>query len=537
MRKFCLPLLLAFFGLAIHDVHSQVSEPPVPTLESPYNTILVHLYYLQPDSYQPSVAAKTIYQVQDSLEAQELAIELKQVFDGNGLYVRLNLLPQSADYLDSVTQKPYYTPFPDQLPDVYLEKKAGKWYYSDQTVQAIPRLYKKLYPFGTDLLIKSFPRNEKSRFLGLATWQWVGLGILLIIAWLCQLILSRLLRPVIRLLAKSRFSTPLEDKSMLWKVARMASFCVLLYLIVSLLPLIQLPVLINVFLIKGIDIAWVIFGVMLALSVIDVVMKYAARYAESTTQKLDEQLIPILRRMLQVMAVIAGAIYILQLLDVNVTALIAGVSIGGLALALAAQDTVKNLIGSAMIFFDKPFQIGDWIVAGSNEGEVIEVGFRSTKIQSIDSSIISVPNNDIASSAVKNMGVRRYRLMQLTLGVTYDTPPLLIEKFVEGLRQLINTHPKTKKDNYLVHFNNFGDSALEIYFRTHMIIQSFAEEMQVKEELAFGILRLAESLGVRFAYPTQTLFIEEMPGSGSTTPKYETDEKVLDDKIERFFEK
>ncbi len=324
---------------------------------------------------------------------------------------------------------------------------------------------------------------------------------------------------------------------MLWKVAQLASFVVLIWLLKSALPLLQLSVKTNAFLINGLEIAGIIMAVWLGLSIIDVVMQYAFRFASTTEQKLDEQLIPILRRMMKILVVIGGLIYILQLLDVNVTALIAGVSIGGLALALAAQDTVKNLIGSAMIFFDKPFQIGDWVVAGSNEGEIVEVGFRSTRIQSVDSSIITVPNNEIASTSVKNMGIRRFRLMKSTLGITYDTPPILIEKYIAGLRRLIENHPSTKKDNYVVHFNSFGDSALQIYFRTHFTAETFAEEMVVKEELAFGILKLAEALGVRFAYPTQTLFIEEMPGKTSLTPTYEKDAATLDERLEQFFRK
>ncbi len=525
------------FLIVFSNVFGQTSQPPEPTLESPYNTMLVHLYYLQPDSYQPAVAAKVFHGIEDSLAAQELAIELKHLLDGKGLYVQLNLLPQESDYIDSISHKPYYTPFPEELPAIYLEKIEGQWFYSEQTAKAIPPLYKSLYPFGTDFLLKYFPEKTEGQFFGLDTWQWVGLLLLFFIAWLAQFIMSRLLRPIIRLIAKSRYSSPLDDKSMLWKVAKLGSYVILFLLIKMTLPLLQLPVKANVFLIKGLEMAGVIFGIWLGLSIINVMMKYASRYAESTDHKLDEQLIPILKRMLQVLIVLGGLIYILQLLDVNVTALIAGVSIGGLALALAAQDTVKNLIGSAMIFFDKPFQIGDWVVMGSTEGEIVEVGFRSTRLQTTDTTIISVPNNVIASAAVSNMGVRKMRLFRTTLGVTYDTPPVLLEKFIEGLRKVVENHPQTKKDNHLIHFNNFGDSALQIYFRTHILVNTLAEEYRVKEELSFSILRLAEALGVRFAYPTQTLFVEEMPGHGSTTPKYETEAGKLDDKMNQFFDK
>ncbi|MEO1258997.1 MAG: mechanosensitive ion channel domain-containing protein [Bacteroidota bacterium] len=531
-RRTALLLLFAFSFLV--NAFAQAQQAPPVTLESPYNTMLVHLYYLQPDSYEPAIAAKTI-NLADSLQARKLAIQLKQVLDGRGLFVHLNLLPQESDYEDTLTHKPYYTPFPTQLPEVYLEKIDDQWYYAGQTVEAVPRLHKELYPFGTDFLVNLFPKGAQRQFLGLATWQWVGIGVLLILTWLFQFVLARILRPMVKWLAKSRYSSPLEDKGMLWKVARLSSFVILLWLLKSSLPLLQFTVRANSFILVGLEVTRIVFWVLLGLSIVNVVMQYALRYATLTEHKLDEQLIPILRRMLKIVVVIVGLIYVLQLLDVNVTALIAGVSIGGLALALAAQDTVKNLIGSAMIFFDKPFQIGDWVSAGGNEGEIVEVGFRSTRIRTVDTTIIAVPNNVIASGAVTNMGVRTMRVFSVTLGVTYDTPPLLLEKFIEGLKQLIESHPKTKKDNYLVHFRAFGSSSLNIMFRTHLFTTSYPEELQLKEELSFGILRLAEALGVRFAFPTQTLFVEEMPGKTSMTPTYVKDAEKLDERIKTFF--
>lgn len=537
MKKLKKLALLVFPLFFTFYLKAQQSQPPAPTLESPYNTMYVHLYYLQPDSYQPVIAARTMNLPNDSARAERLAIQLKQIFDGKGLFVRLNMLPQETDYQDTLTKKPYYTPFPDHLPDVYLEKTNDKWYYSEQTLAAIPALHQEIYPFGTDFLIQLFPESARQRFLGLAAWQWLGILLLSVGAWLIHLFMSRLFRPVIRLLAKSRYSQPLEDKSMIWKAARLASFVVLLILLKSLLPVLQLPVEVMVWLINGLEIAIVFMVVWLALSIIDIFMVYAFRFAESTEQKLDEQLLPILRRMLKIVVVIGGIVYILRLLDVNVTALIAGVSIGGLALALAAQDTVKNLIGSAMIFFDRPFQIGDWVVFDNIEGSIREVGFRSTRIELIDNSIVTVPNNQIASAAVTNMGIRQFRLVKLMLGVTYDTPPVLLEKFIESLRRLIAKHPSTRKDNYLVHFHSFGDSSLNIYFRTHIQVATFQEELQEREKLAFGILRLANDLGVRFAFPTQTLFVEEIPGAGSTTPDYETDPSIMDGRLKKYFEK
>ena len=532
---FCKILFFVLPLLVFSKINAQPS-PPTASLESPYHTIFTHLYYLQPDSYQPFAAAKA-FNVEDSIRAKRLAIQLKQVLDGGGLFVYMNLLPQENNFKDSVSQRSFYTLFPDELPEVYLEKKDGKWFYSEQTIKAVPELYRKLFPFGTDFLVNLFPDSAHQKFVGLAIWQWVGIGLLFLLAFLVQWLLSRGFRPLVSRLAKSRYSSPLEDKNLLWKVSRLASFAVLLWLLKAAMPLLQLPVQANAFLITGLKITGIIVAVLLGLSIVEVVMMYALRYASSTVHKLDEQLIPILRKLLKIIVVVVGLIYVLQLLDVNVTALIAGVSIGGLALALAAQDTVRNLIGSAMIFFDKPFEIGDWIDAGGTEGEVIEVGFRSTRIQSIDSSIIAVPNNLIASASVKNMGIRRYRYFKTTLGIIYDTPPVLIKKYIKGLRRLIEEHPHTRKDNYLVHFHSFGDSALHIYLRAYLTISSFTEEMAVKEELSFGILQLAEALGVQFAFPTQTLMIEKMPGNISLSPGYEKDGGKLEERLEDFFKK
>jgi MscS family membrane protein len=285
---------------------------------------------------------------------------------------------------------------------------------------------------------------------------------------------------------------------------------------------------------KGLKIISTIVLLLLLIRILDVVTLYLNRFAEQTTSKLDEQLIPLLKKLAQIIFVIMGVIRVLSLLDVNVTALIAGVSIGGLALALAAQDTVKNLIGSVMIFLDKPFQIGDWIDGGGVSGSVVEVGFRTTRLKQTDSSIISVPNGTIANMAVKNLGVRVYRLFQFSIGVTYDTPTDLLQKFTEGLKEIILNHPKTMKENYYVYFNEMAASSLNILFRTSLEVSDFESELKTKEELLFGIVQLAETLGIQFAFPSTSMYVEQLPGKDGNAPTLETDSAVLDEKLKAF---
>lgn len=538
--------LLQLLFLLLFSSGLSAQMPGEVNISSPYHTVYTHLYYLQPDSYRPELSARSFNLPADTARAQELAIMLKQILDGKALFVRMEAIPDNPNYLDTLTKtnKHIYKLFPKELPDVYLERIDSNWYYSRTTVAAIPKLHKEVYPWGTDALIKLMPTETQGRFLGLQAWQWIGLALMVLLAVLAFFIVSRLLRPVVRFAARSKYSNLLEDKDKLFVIARRAALVLVGWGVLKLLPALQLPIGLMVWLYRGIEIALVVLVTMLLSSILEIIRVYALRYALSTESKMDEQLLPILYRAAQILVALTAIIYILSLLEVNVTALIAGVSIGGLALALAAQDTVKNLIGSAMIFFDKPFQIGDWIVMGGIEGTVVEVGFRSTRIQTVDSSIVSVPNNEIATAAVTNMGVRRYRMVKTTLGVTYDTPPQLLEAFIAGLRQLVELHPLTNKDNYLIYFHSFGDSSLNIYFRTHIAVATFKEELEEREKLALGILELANRLGVRFAFPTQTIFVEEFPGNGNTTPNYDIDpanmeartKEQLDNWKRKFFE-
>ncbi|MEM9822230.1 MAG: mechanosensitive ion channel family protein [Bacteroidota bacterium] len=529
-------LNLLLFFLVLTNLPAQIATAPDNNLSSPYNSIYVHLYYLQSDSYQPEIAAQSLAPVADSARMVQLAIQLKQILDGQGLYIHLNLLPQQNNYLDSTTQKAYYTPFPARLPQVYLEKIDHQWLYSRETVQLIPQLHKKVFPFGTDLLLNLFPQTSNYSFLGLALWQYVAILMLLLMTWIFYRLLSRLLLPFVRRLANSRVQSEKVDTEALSKIAKIISILLLIQFLKIFIPVLQLPITVAGFSIVTVNIILTVLLVLLALSILNFVMTYATQYAQQTDHKLDEQLLPILRRMLGILFIIGGLIQVLRLLDINVTALIAGISIGGLALALAAQDTVKNLIGSAMIFIDQPFQIGDYIEVGSIAGTVMEVGFRTSRIRTSDTSIVSIPNGNVANMSITNKGMRVYRLFTTMIGVTYDSPPLLIEKYIEGLRQIILHHPATQKEDYYVHLNNLADSSLQILFRTYLEVPGYQDELKAKEEILLSILKLASLLGIRMAFPSSTLYVEELPEQKSAKPSYDLEDQQIDERLNNFIE-
>lgn len=481
-------------------------------LSTPYNAAYTHLYFLQPDSYRPDLSARTMQGVKDEEEAQSLAIKLKQIFDGKGLYVALQKIPETPDYRDSLSGKNQYFLFPNELPDVYLEKVGDNWYYSRQTIERIPTLHKKVYPFGSDLLINLIPKHGQKRFLGLALWQYAGFFILVLITWIGQFFLSRLLRPVVNRLSRSRLYPAMVPSKLVFAIARLASIWILILTWLWIIPLLHLPIEWVEIIMISIRIGATILFLVLGIRILDVIILYAKKWAAGTSTQLDNQLVPILKRTIQLVLIFAAVIQILRLLNVNVTALIAGVSIGGLALALAAQDTVKNLIGSAMIFFDRPFQIGDWVIGDTFEGKVVEVGFRTTRIQLLDSSIVAVPNGNVANAAVRNLGVRTLRILDARLGIAYNTPPEKIEWFLEGLKKIIVAHPMTAEEGNRVFLSDMADFSLVIMYRAVINTNDYGEELKVKEDLFLGAIRLAALLGVEFAFPTSTIHVDSFPG-------------------------
>ncbi|MCI5081392.1 MAG: mechanosensitive ion channel family protein [Saprospiraceae bacterium] len=528
---FTLTTLLSFSAFA------QNNEGPEVTLQTPYNTIDVHLHYLQPDSYEPGKSAQAIYGITDSVRAQNLAIKLKQVLDGKGLYVQMNKLPQNADYVeDSSAQRQVYTLFPRELPEVYVEKIDGRWYYSEETVSNIPKLHETVYPYGTDLLLNLLPKLGQNKFLGLAVWQYLGLAFIIVISFLLHAIFSRVLSPIVKRFSSSKIYPSLIEPRLIKRIAQLLSVLLIIRIIKVLLPPLQLPIQAANFTFLVIKIVTTILIVLILLRILDIMLRYARVYTQKTDSKLDEQLMPILQRTLQSVVVVGGIIQILRLIDVDVTALIAGLSIGGLALALAAQDTVKNLFGSLTIFLDRPFQIGDWINFSGVDGTVEEVGFRSTRVRTFENSLVYVPNGRLADMIVNNYGLRVYRRFNTKINITYDTPTHIIDKFVEGLKEIVKSHPQTRKDYFEIHLNGMSSSSLDILFYIFFEVGSWSDELSAKHDILKAILDLAKTLGVSFAFPSSSIYVETFPEKGEKATRFMSDESELDTELQKFLQ-
>jgi len=531
MLKAIRPLLL--FLLLPQVLYSQQDSLP-SSFSTPFQVIQNHLLYLQEESYQPEQSARSLHQGDYTQEELiDLTIELKQILDGTGSYVAMDDLPKSAGYYDSLAKKHRYVLF-EALPDIYVQKYGNEWRFSNYTVQHIDRIHKEVYPFGTDKLLNLLPKMGSKKYLGLHLWQFFGILLTLTIAFSLHKLLTFFSgNLLVRLM--NRYGKVDIAKNFIVPAAKPLSLFLVFLLVKLLVPVLQFPAWVTLYLIKAVDAALPLFATIFFYKLVDILGAYMDKAAKQTQNTLDDQLVPLVRKILKTFVIVIGVIAILRGFRFDIWPLLTGLSIGGLAFALAAQDTLKNLFGSLMIFMDRPFQIGDWVTSGEIDGTVEEVGFRSTRVRTFRDSVMYVPNSIISNSMVDNHGKRQYRRFFTRLSITYDTPARLIEVFVQGVERIVQEHPETRKDYYNIFLNDYAASSLDIMLYIFFAVPTWNDELRCRQEIMLEVNKLAEHLGVRFAFPTQTLMIEQVPGQLPSTPNYPQNRDEMSQSMDDYF--
>lgn len=530
-------IILSF--LVLFSISSNlIAQDKFADLSSPHNSIRTFLINLQPESYNDSLAALPFNPSERGTSlAKKSAIKLKRVLDGKGLYVYMDEIPKSSNYYDSASRKTKYILF-DDYPDIFVRKADnGNWYFSDASVSATDKLYKETFRFGTGKLLDLLPKLGTKKTFGLYTYQYIAIFILALVSTLIYRIFAFITERIFsRIVQRSGLVSVETSDKYLWLLARPTSVFIIVLLLILFTPALQLPVTYSKYVNIILRVMLPLFGTVIAYRLVNIVSIFLAKAASKTESTLDDQLVPLLRKTLKTFVLIIGTLLILDNLDIPILPLLTGLSIGGLAFALAAQDTLKNFFGSVMIFVDKPFQVGDWITSNEVDGTVEEVGFRSSRIRTFRNSVIYIPNGKLADNSIDNHGLRNYRRFYTQISITYDTPPEMIEVFVKGLRKIVEEHPHTWKDNYHVYFNEMASSSLNIMFYIFFSVPTWGEELECRHQVLMGIVKLGKELGVNFAFPTQTLHIENLPGQPSLSPSYISGQEA-EMKLEGFLRK
>jgi MscS family membrane protein len=223
---------------------------------------------------------------------------------------------------------------------------------------------------------------------------------------------------------------------------------------------------------------------------------------------LGKDLANLITKFVQIIIIALGIITILQEWGYNITGFLASLGLVGMAIALAAKDTVANLFGSLVIFSDKPFRIGDWIKTSNVEGTVEAVGIRSTKVRTFAQALVSVPNATLANTEILNWSRMGKRRIKMSLGLTYSTSTAQMEKIVQEIRELLKNDVNIHQETIHVYFTDFHDSSLGIFCYFFTKTTNWAQYMEVREDINLKLMKIVENNGSSFAFPTQSIFIE-----------------------------
>jgi MscS family membrane protein len=231
------------------------------------------------------------------------------------------------------------------------------------------------------------------------------------------------------------------------------------------------------------------------------------RAAASQGGVLDGQLFPIIRKTLKIFVLVVAVLVTSQNLGMNVTGLLASLSIGGLAVGLAAQDTLSNLFGAVAIFADKPFRVGDRIQLDGTDGTVEAIGLRSTRVRNLDGHLVAIPNRTVANANIVNVSRRPNIKTVMNIGVTYDTPAERVERAMKIIEEIFRPHPKTS--DLIISFNKFESTSLNILVVHWWNSTDFKEYLQGFQKLNLELKRRFDAEGISFAFPTQTVYLRQ----------------------------
>jgi len=348
-----------------------------------------------------------------------------------------------------------------------------------------------------------------------AVWQFFAAFVLVLAGLVLKKVSDFVFdRRIIPLLAKTRFHF---DHLLAGAAARPLGYLVLLAGLAGAVWVLALPeaptdvrgaafAVLKVLLVA--DILWFLFRL------VDVLAIYLTQLAGRTESALDDQLIPLIRKALKVTIGMLLAVWVVQLLGYSVSSLLAGLGIGGLAVALALQDTLANFFGSVFIFLDRPFTVGDMVRIEGVEGVIEEIGFRTTRIRTWPKTLVCIPNKTVAAATIDNWSKMPVRRVTQTVGVTYATTADQMEQTVATLRGILETDEGVDPAFIVVRFEDFGASSLNIKVIYFTKAVPYPDHLATKERVNLAILRALAHLGLSIAFPTRTIHLESDAARG-----------------------
>ncbi|MDQ2092442.1 mechanosensitive ion channel family protein [Marimonas arenosa] len=455
-----------------------------------------------------------------SAEGPLLADYLKNVLDRAG-FIFLQELPNNPNRTTP------YVHYAHPVGDIVIaripteeEEAPDRWVFDAETLRKLPALYSAMQnlPMAEGIplsqpLTQFFSLRERIRDMSPAllnraviieNWQWLAILLMVVTAAVLVALLG-LLAPRERTEADDDAAdAPTLQSKGLVQAARLTLGSLVLVWGFSMIGIIETPLAALHTLVSAAAVIGATWFAVLATSTIGA---FFQRRAASTVSYADEIVTAMAIGIIKLALLTAGLLFLAEIVDLPYEGVLAGLGVGGLALAFAARETVSNVLGGILLLTDRPFRRGDLIETSGQLATVETVGIRSTRLQRLDDTVMIIPNSQLSDQVIVNWGLRTRRRIDLSIGLTYDTPRPLLEQFIEDLRSLILRQPSADAKDCYVGLKDFGESAIEIECRFFVFVSNYDDQVAVRSALVADIVDLARQVGVAFAFPTRTIQI------------------------------
>lgn len=374
------------------------------------------------------------------------------------------------------------------------------WKVASETVAKVPALHIEL---GYGKLGEILPAALfEMRFLQIQLWQWIALLGMGLLAYLLSWALTAMAIRIARVVA-GRSRAAVDDSVLDAGIGpvRLGLTTLLFYLGTLTLALsVRGTMMVNTLL----EIIGVLAGTWLLMRAVDVLARWIEERA--VNRQALASLMPLGRRTMKVFLLFLAILATLQNIGFNVTSLLAGVGIGGLAIALAAQKTVEHLFGGITLIADQPVRVGEVCRYGNQLGTVEDIGLRSTRIRTLDRTVVSIPNAEFASLQIENFSKRDRMRLFTTVGLRYETTPDQLRYLLIEIKKLLAAHPRVDPDPARVRFVGFGSSSLDLEIFAYIRTADVNEFMAVREDIFLRLMDIVGNSGTGFAFPSQTVY-------------------------------
>ena len=377
------------------------------------------------------------------------------------------------------------------------------WQFAGATVAQVPALWEE---YGYGPLERYLPGVFfELRVLDVALWQWVALLSLVlvsaILSWLLTVASVRALRPLVR-----RSDTPIDDALLRGTGGPVRLLIGILTFRAGLLPLgldLEFQGLVSR-LLAGLLVVAVTW---LVLRTVDVLSNRVTPRLEALGDDSAIAAVPAGRKAVKGVVLVLAFVAVLDTFGFSVTALMAGLGVGGIAIALAAQKTVENLFGGVTLYGDRPVRVGDFCRFGDKVGTVEEIGIRSTRVRTLDRTLVTIPNAEFSNLQLENFAVRdRMRLFAM-IGLRYETTPEQLRYVLVEVRRLLYAHECVTADPARIRFVGFGAYSLDLELFAYVDTADWNEFLGIREDIYLRIMDIIEASGTGFAFPSQTLYL------------------------------